>query len=66
MLIYIYIFNGYYIIIIIIIIIIKFINNNQLLERFPDRPDVVELLDTFTKLHLNENDGIIKILVYIY
>jgi len=28
----------------------------KLLERFPDRPDVVELLDTFTKLHLNEND----------
>jgi len=28
----------------------------KLLERFPDRPDVVELLDTFTKLHINEND----------
>ncbi|ORX80898.1 acyl-CoA binding protein [Anaeromyces robustus] len=32
----------------------------KLLERFPDRPDVVELLDTFTKLHLNDNDDTIS------
>jgi len=30
----------------------------KLLERFPDRPDVVELLDTFTKLHLNDTDDV--------
>jgi len=32
----------------------------KLLERFPDRSDVVELLDTFTKLHLNENNDVIS------
>lgn len=30
----------------------------KLLERFPDRPDVVELLDTFTKLHFQDSDNI--------